>query len=63
VNKDIQQLIRRLHDQGFRIRLARSGHYRITRGDRTITIPATPRGGRRTHANVRAALKRIGAEL
>ena len=29
----------------------------------TITIPATPHNGNRSHHNMRAALKRIGAQL
>jgi hypothetical protein len=29
----------------------------------TVTVPSTPRGGRRTHENVRALLRRHGAQL
>ncbi|MDJ0342209.1 hypothetical protein QMK19_03285 [Streptomyces sp. H10-C2] len=64
MNKDIQQLLARLRKQGFTIRLARSGHYRCTSpGGQTVTVPATPRGGRRTQQNARAGLRRIGADL
>lgn len=63
MNKDIQQLLGRLREQGFHVRLARSGHYRVSRGGRTTTVSATPRSGRRAHANIRASLKRIGARL
>jgi transcriptional/translational regulatory protein YebC/TACO1 len=64
VNKDIQQLIRRLRKQDFDVRFGGSGHYRVTNPDGvTITMPASPNRGNRSMANVRAALRRIGARL
>jgi 2'-5' RNA ligase len=64
VNKDVQQMLRRVRRQGFHVRLGGAGHYRITNQDgRTITVAATPRAGRRSLANARAALRRIGARL
>lgn len=63
MNKDIEQLLKRCREQGFHIRFGGTGHYRVSRGDQTITLPATPRGGRRSIANARAALRRIGAQL
>ena len=38
-------------------------HYLVSRGGRTVTVPATPRNGRRALANARANLRRIGADL
>jgi len=63
MNKDVQQLLRRLRRQGFRVRFGGTGHYRVTRGDQTVTVPATPRNGRRALANAKANLRRIGADL
>jgi 2'-5' RNA ligase len=63
MNKDVQQLLRRVRRQGFRVRFGGSGHYRVSRHGRAVTLAATPRGGRRSLANARAALRRIGADL
>lgn len=64
MNKDIQQLLRRLRRQGFTIRHARSGHYRISNPTgTTVTVASTPHAGRRAHHNIRASLRRIGARL
>lgn len=65
MNKDVQQLLRRIRRQGFHVRIGGGGHYRITAPNdgRTITVAATPRAGRRSLANARAALRRIGARL
>lgn len=64
MSKDLKQLLARLRKQGFAIRFGGSGHYRITSpAGRTITIPATPHNGPRSHHNMRAALRRIGAQL
>ena len=62
MNKDIRQLLDRVREQGFHVRFGGTGHYRVSRGDQTVTVPATP-GGSRSLANARAALKRIGADL
>lgn len=61
MNKDIQQLLGRLREQGFHVRMGGSGHYRVSRGGRTVTVPATPRS--RSITNARAKLRRIGARL
>jgi hypothetical protein len=63
VNKDVQQLLKRCRDQGFHVRFGGTGHYRVSRGGKTVTLAATPRNGRRSLANARAALRRIGARL
>jgi 2'-5' RNA ligase len=63
VNKEIQQLLARVRRQGFHVTFGGSGHYRVTRHGKTVTLSATPRGGRRSLANARAALRRIGARL
>ena len=64
MNKDVQQLLRRVRRQGFAVRVGGTGHYRVTSpAGRTITVAATPRAGRRSIANMRAALKRNGARL
>lgn len=64
MNKDTQQLLKRVRRQGFQVRFGGTGHYRVTnRTGRTVTLAATPRGGRRSLANARAALRRIGARL
>lgn len=62
MNKDVQQLLKRLRRQGFRVWFGGSGHYRVSRGPHTITLAATP-SGRRSLANARAQLRRIGARL
>ncbi|WP_329131468.1 hypothetical protein OG552_10280 [Streptomyces sp. NBC_01476] len=64
MNKDVQQLLDRLRAQGFHVRFGGSGHYRVrSPAGRTISLAATPRGGRRALANMRAQLRRIGAHL
>lgn len=63
MNKDVQQLLRRVRRQGFRVRFGGTGHYHVSRGGRRAVLAATPRGGRRSLANARAALRRIGADL
>jgi predicted RNA binding protein YcfA (HicA-like mRNA interferase family) len=65
VNKEVQQLIRRLKDQGFVVRVARNGHYRVTAPDgRQVTVPSSPSGGNRSLANARAGLRRwLGADV
>jgi hypothetical protein len=63
VSKDTEQMLDRIRAQGFTVRLGGSGHYRVTSpGGTTLTIPATPKT-RRSLANTRAALRRIGARL
>jgi len=62
MNKDVQQLLRRLRRQGFRVRFGGTGHYRvISPGGAAVTLSATPRS--RSLAKVRADLRRIGADL
>jgi transcriptional/translational regulatory protein YebC/TACO1 len=64
MNKDVQQLLKRCRRQGFAVRFGGTGHYRVTSpSGHTVTVPATPRSGRRAIANTRAALRRIGAQL
>lgn len=63
-SKDTRLLLRLLRQQGFAVRLGGSGHWRVTsRTGAVVTVAATPRGGRRSLLNSRAALKRIGARL
>lgn len=62
MNKDVQQLLKKLRSQGFRTRFGGSGHYRVTSPDgRTVTMAATPRSSSLIKA--RADLRRIGARL
>lgn len=64
MNKDVQQLLKRVRRQGFHVRFGGTGHYRVTSpGGRTISLAATPRAGRRSLANARASLRRIRARL
>lgn len=61
--KDIKHLLRKARRQGFTVRRARSGHYRLTSpAGATITIAATPSGPGGIH-RARADLKRLGAQL
>jgi predicted RNA binding protein YcfA (HicA-like mRNA interferase family) len=63
-HKDTRQLIARLREQGFTVRLAKSGHYRVSGpGGQTVTVPQSPSCGR-SLANARANLRRwLGAEV
>lgn len=63
--KDVEQLLDRIREQGFEVRLGGSGHYVVTAPDgQTVSVSATPSGGRgRSLTNTRAALRRIGADL
>ncbi len=62
-SKCTEQLLDRVRDQGFVVKLARSGHYRVTGPDgTTVTVPKTP-ATRRSLRNTRAALRRIGATV
>jgi hypothetical protein len=62
VNKDLKPLLARVVRQGFAVRIARSGHYRVSSpAGGTVTVARTPRAG--GLAKVRADLKRIGARL
>jgi len=61
--KDLRRLLRIARMQGFTICLGGSGHLRVSSPEgRTITVPSTPGRGR-SHANSRAALRRIGVRL
>jgi hypothetical protein len=63
VNKDVQAYLRAIRRQGFTVRLNGSGHYQCTAPDgRRASIPGTPRGGRAV-TGIRAALRRLGAQL
>jgi hypothetical protein len=64
VNKDVQQMLRRIRRQGFAVRISGSGHYLCTTPDgaRRASIPATPRGGRAL-TGIRGTLRRLGADL
>lgn len=58
-HKEAKQLIARLREQGFTVRLAKSGHYRVSGPcGRTVTVPQSPNGGCRSLANARANLRR-----
>jgi predicted RNA binding protein YcfA (HicA-like mRNA interferase family) len=63
-HKDAKQLIARLKAQGFTVRLAKSGHYRVTSRDgRAVTVPQSLSCSR-SLANARANLRRwLGAEV
>lgn len=64
MNKDVQQIVRRIRKQGFTVRVGGSGHYRVTSPlGVTITMPVSPSGGCRSLKNVRSNLRRLGAEL
>lgn len=61
-NKEVTELIRKLERQGFLVRRARSGHYRVTAQDgRTWTLSSSPRSG--VCPRTVAGLRRIGAQL
>jgi hypothetical protein len=62
---ETRQLIRTLTAQGFTVRLAASGHYRVSGPSGAVaTMPATPSPRGRSMANVRANLrKHLGAVL
>lgn len=63
MSKDTEQLLDVVRRQGFAVRLGGSGHYRVTGPDgETVTVPKTP-ATRRSLANTRAALRRIGARV
>jgi hypothetical protein len=64
-SKDTKQLIRRLRSQGWLIWLAGSGHYRARNPatGATVTLSATPCGGKRAALNDRAWLRKAGADL
>lgn len=62
VNKDIRALLRRAKRAGCHVRMARSGHYRITGpSGGAITVASTPR--RPALDRIRADLRRIGTQL
>ncbi|MFJ1610218.1 hypothetical protein ACIOHS_43925 [Streptomyces sp. NPDC088253] len=60
MNRDIQQLIKKLKRQGFEVRPLQSNHYAVY-WDKTwvVNLPSTPSSSR-TIKNVKAALKRFG---
>jgi hypothetical protein len=61
--KDTRRLLGKLRDQGFTVRLARSGHFRVTApSGETVTVSATPRSPRSLR-DARADLRRIGAQV
>lgn len=61
-SKDIRDLLDKVREQGFTVRLAGSGHYVVSGRRGRVSVPSTPSGGR-TVANTRAALRRIGVRL
>ncbi|MBE4789957.1 hypothetical protein [Streptomyces caniscabiei] len=62
-SKDTEQLLDELRSQGFEVRIGGSGHYRVkSPGGQTTTIPKTP-ATRRSLANTKASLRRIGARV
>ncbi|MGW0837107.1 hypothetical protein [Streptomyces prunicolor] len=64
MNKDVQQMLRRIRRQGFHVRLSGAGHYLCTTpdGKQRASIPGTPRGGRAI-TSIRGTLRRLGADL
>lgn len=63
MNRDVQQLIRRLEHRGLVVKALRGGHYRVqTRGGRYLaTFASTPscsRAIQNTEADIRRALRR-----
>lgn len=63
-SKDTKQLIRALEQQGWTVRLAKSGHYRArSPAGLTVTIPCTPGRSNRSGENNRAWLRKAGADL
>ncbi|OEV11952.1 hypothetical protein [Streptomyces nanshensis] len=59
-HKEVRDLIRKLERQGFTVKLAKSGHYKIYKGSQLLgTLPATPSDAR-SLKNAVAALKRAG---
>ena len=63
-SKDVKRLIRTIRRQGWRVRYARSGHWRCTSpttGD-TVTVASSPSASGAIH-RARADLKRLGAQL
>jgi predicted RNA binding protein YcfA (HicA-like mRNA interferase family) len=62
-SKDTRQLLTELRKQGWAVKLAGSGHWRVTSpSGETITVPATPQSWRSLR-NTRAELRRAGARL
>jgi hypothetical protein len=61
--KDFRQLLDKVREQGFDVRLGGSGHWVVTSPDGGVTsVSQTPSGGRAL-ANTKARLRRIGAVL
>lgn len=61
--KDIGALLDKVREQNFTVRLAKSGHFRVTSPDgETVTVSASPRSPRALR-DVRADLRRLGAAL
>lgn len=61
-NKDMQALLDKVREQGFRVRLCGSGHYVVAGRRGVVSVSKTPSSGRAL-ANTRAALRRIGAQV
>ncbi|MFJ9544074.1 hypothetical protein ACIRPX_43675 [Streptomyces sp. NPDC101225] len=60
MNKDIQQLIKKLVSQNFVVKPLKSNHYAVYLGTTWVTnLPCTP-SSPRTIKNCKAALKRYG---
>lgn len=62
MNRDVQQLIKRLEQRGLVVKALRGGHYRVqTRGGRYLaTFPSTPscwRSIQNAEADIRRALR------
>nr|WSX25642.1 hypothetical protein OG690_38525 [Streptomyces tubercidicus] len=63
MNRDIQDILKRVKKQGFAVRMNAKRHYRVTSpGGDTVTVPSTP-SDQRSVKNVRSKLRKIGAVL
>jgi predicted RNA binding protein YcfA (HicA-like mRNA interferase family) len=62
-NQDVRRILKVLSQQGFTVRMNRKNHYRVTSpaGD-TVTVPCMPCDPR-SLINVRAKLRKVGADL
>ena len=62
--KDMEQLVRKAKDQGWKVVITNGGHYKFLpiNGDTPIIAPLTPSGAR-SIANTKSRLKKSGLIL